>query len=140
MAHPSPLTSRDAQVYGPVTSAAAWQPGARRGAYMAAAVVIVAAAAIGLIVRWFVVGLFAAAARDPGSWIRRGKPYYMISLILFLALIMVGSFGFIQTQGSGLHHPIEWGIDLGVGGALLSLVLFVAAGAQFRVRQLVWAL
>jgi len=31
MVHSSPLTSRDAQVYGPVTSAAAWQPGAARG-------------------------------------------------------------------------------------------------------------
>ena len=75
-------------------------------------------------------GLRAAAAGDAGSppaWIRRGQPYYMICLIFFLALYMTGWFLFERTQGSGLHHPMEWGIDLGVVGALLSVVLFEAA-------------
>ena len=51
----------------------------------------------------------------------------MICLIFFLALYMTGWFLFERTQGSGLHHPMEWGIDLGVVGALLSVVLFEAA-------------
>ena len=75
-----------------------------------------------------------------GAWIRRGRPYYMISLVFFLALYMICVFGFEQTQGSGLHHPMEWGIDLGVCGALLSLSLFEAARGQFRARQLAWGL
>lgn len=87
----------------------------------------------------------ARAARDvvfPPAWIRRGQPYYMISLIFFLALYVIGWFGFLRTEapGSGLHHPMEWAIGLGVGGALLSLALFEAARGQFRARQLVWAL
>jgi DivIVA domain-containing protein len=88
-------------------------------------------------------GLLAAAARDAGwplAWIRRGHPYYMICLISFLVLYMIGWFLFERTQGSGLHHPMEWGIDLGVVGALLSVVLFGAARGQFRARQLVWGL
>jgi DivIVA domain-containing protein len=88
-------------------------------------------------------GLVAAAAGDarwPPAWIRRGQPYYMICLIFFLALYMIGWYLFERTQGSGLHHPMEWGIDLGVVGALLSVVLIEAACGQFRARQLVWGL
>jgi hypothetical protein len=89
-------------------------------------------------------GAFAGAGgaqlQVGSAWIRRGRPYYMISLIFFLALYMIAVFGFEQTQGSGLHHPMEWGMDLGVCGALVSLFLFEAARGQFRVRQLVWGL
>lgn len=85
-------------------------------------------------------GAGGAQLQVGSAWIRRGRPYYMISLIFFLAIYMIGVFGFEQTQGSGLHHPMEWGMDVGVCGALLSLFLFEAARGQFRVRQLVWAL
>ena len=68
----------------------------------------------------------------------------MMSLILFMALYLTGLIAFEHTQGSGLHHPVEWLMDLGVGGALLSLALFEAARGRFpvrsRVRQLLWAL
>jgi hypothetical protein len=68
----------------------------------------------------------------------------MISLIVFVALFMIGTIAFEHTQGSGLHHPVEWLMDLGVGGALLSLAVFEAARGRFparsRVRQLVWPL
>ncbi len=82
----------------------------------------------------------AVDAGPPPAWIRRGQPYFMISLIFFLGLYMISVVGFNRTQGSGLHHLMEWLILLSVGGALLSLVLFEAARSQFRVRQPVWAL
>jgi hypothetical protein len=82
----------------------------------------------------------AGDAGSPPAWIRRGQPYFMISLIFFLDLYMISVVGLNRTQGPGLHHPMEWLILLSVGGALLSLVLFEAARSQFRVRQPVWAL
>ena len=87
--------------------------------------------------------LAAAPAGDTGSAfarIRRLQPYFMISLIFFLVLYMIGVAGFNMTQQSGLHHPMEWIIQISVGGALLSVVLFEAARRQFRVRQLLWGL
>ena len=52
MAHSPPLTGRDAQVYGPGTSAAAWQPGARgvsmRIVLLRTILVILASAALGV--------------------------------------------------------------------------------------------
>jgi hypothetical protein len=76
----------------------------------------------------------------PPAWIRRGQRYFMISLIFFLALYLIAVAGFNETVQSGLHHPLEWIIQLSVGAALLSVVLFEAARNQFRVRQLVWGL
>src|SRR5262249_14121401 len=70
----------------------------------------------------------------------RGQPFYMICLVFFVALYTIGWVGFQRTQGSELHHPMEWGIDLGVGGTLLSLALFEAARGRFGVRQPAWAL
>jgi hypothetical protein len=64
----------------------------------------------------------------------------MISLIFFLILYLIAVAGFNETVQSGLHHPMEWIIQLSVGGALLSVVLVEAARSQFRVRQLVWGL
>jgi hypothetical protein len=79
-------------------------------------------------------------AARPLAWIRRGQRYFMISLIFFLILFLIAVVGFNQTAQSGLHHPLEWIIQLSVGGALLSVVLFEVARNQFRVRQLVWGL
>jgi DivIVA domain-containing protein len=79
-------------------------------------------------------------ARRPPAWLRRGQRYFMISLIFFLILYLIAVAGFNWTQGSGLHHPMEWIIVLSVGGALLSLILFEAARNQFRPRQLAWGL
>jgi hypothetical protein len=64
----------------------------------------------------------------------------MISLVVFLLLYLIAVAGFNQTAQSGLHHPMEWIIQVSVGGALLSVVLLEAARNQFRCRQLVWGL
>jgi len=82
----------------------------------------------------------ARAAWRPPAWIHRGQRYFMIFLIFFLILYLIAVAGFNVTVRSGLHHPIEWIIQVSVGGAVLSVVLFEAARNQFRVRQLVWGL
>ena len=84
-----------------------------------------------------------AAARDarrPPAWIRRGQPYFVVCLIFFLVLYLIGVAGFNATVQSGSHHPMEWIIQWSIVGALLSVILFEAARNQFRVRQVVWGL
>ena len=79
-------------------------------------------------------------ARRPPAWPRRGQRYFMISLIFFLVLYLIGVAGFETTQQSGLHHPMEWIIQWSIVGALLSVILFEAARNQFRPRQVAWGL
>jgi len=61
------LTSRDAQVYGPVTSAAAQQPGARgvsmRTVLLRTILVILASAALGVVALAAPAGAVSAAQR-----------------------------------------------------------------------------
>jgi tetratricopeptide (TPR) repeat protein len=90
------------------------------------------------------VAALTGGAGSPPAWISRGRRYYLISLICFVIMYLICVPGFVASQGSGLHHPWEWGIDLGISGTLLSVVLFEAARGRFRarsrIRQLAWAL
>jgi hypothetical protein len=85
-----------------------------------------------------------AAARDawrPPAWLRRSRRHFMMSLVFFLVLYVMGVVVLNYTsQPSELHHAIHWAIVVPILGALLSLVLFEAARNQFHYRQILWAL
>lgn len=88
--------------------------------------------------------LAAAAAGDawPASaWMRRGQRYFLISLVFFLILYLIGVVGLLKTSlDSGPHTAMGWILILSVAGVFLSLVLIEAGRNQFRARQLGWGL
>jgi hypothetical protein len=73
----------------------------------------------------------AATARWLSVWIRRGQRYFLICLVLFLVLFVIGVAVFNYAAPSGLHRVMGGFIVVGVFGALLFLGLFEAARPQF---------
>lgn len=89
-------------------------------------------------------GPAAAAAGDAwptSAWMRHGQRYFLISLIFFLILYLIGVVGLLKTSlDSGPHTAMGWVLILSVAGVFLSLVLVEASRNQFRARQLGWGL
>ena len=81
----------------------------------------------------------AAAARWLSAW-RRGQRYFLICLVLFLVLFVIGVAVLNYAAPYGLHRVMGGLIVVGVCGALLFLGLFEAARPQFHYRQILWAL
>jgi hypothetical protein len=82
----------------------------------------------------------APAARWLSAWIRRGQWYFLICLVLFLVLFVIGVAVLNYAAPYGLHRVMGGFIVVGVSGALLFLGLFEAARPQFHYRQILWAL
>jgi len=81
----------------------------------------------------------ARTARRLSAWIRRGQRYFMISLVFFLILYVIGVAVLnYAAQSYGLHRAMNWFIVVGLLGALLFLGLFEAARPQFHYRQILW--
>jgi len=69
----------------------------------------------------------APAARWLSAWIRRGQWYFLICLVLFLVLFVIGVAVLNYAAPYGLHRVMGGFIVVGVSGALLFLGLFEAA-------------
>jgi hypothetical protein len=79
-------------------------------------------------------------AGGPPARVYRDQRYFMISLVFFLVLYMIGMAGLNATpMHTWVHHTTGWIIVVGLAGALLSVILLETDRGQFRARQLVWA-